>query len=282
MLEVFTSEIKTRWFNPTWSTFLLRELLKNEDFKNDFILQYSIIGNTILSTDYLSERINTFKGLYEKEMLFHFSNRRMFQRHQGSILKWYKSIDDLIYFAKNRPGVQTANFRIGDAMALPFESDQFDFATMALVIRFVPDPAQGVAEMKRVVRPGGAVAAYVWDSLGGGMPHEPIQAELRSMSIKYPRPPSAEASNLEVLQKLWVDAGLRSVETQIITAERTFASFENFWSLSSNSQTLQSVLEDLDPATLGQLKSSIQARLTAETNGQITYSAHVNAIKGLV
>ena len=109
MLEVFTSEIKTRWFNPTWSTFLLRELLKNEDFKNDFILQYSIIGNTILSTEYLSERINTFKGLYEKEMLFHFSNRRMFQRHQGSISKWYKSIDDLIYFAKNRPAVTEQN-----------------------------------------------------------------------------------------------------------------------------------------------------------------------------
>ena len=102
------------------------------------------------------------------------------------------------------------------------------------------------------------------------------------MSLKYPRPPSAEASNLEVLQKLWVDAGLRSVETQIITAERTFASFENFWSLSSNSQTLQSVLEDLDPATLDQLKSSIRARLTAEENGGITCAAHVNAIKGLV
>ena len=207
---------------------------------------------------------------------------QMVKNYKPSEVQGIDPSDDQIYFAKNRPGVQTATFQIGDAMALPFESDQFDFATMALVIRFVPDPAQGVAEMKRVVRPGGAVAAYVWDSLGGGMPHEPIQAELRSMNIKYPRPPSAEASRLDILQKLWVDAGLRSVETRIITVERTFSSFENFWSLSSLSRTLQPVLEDLDPATLNQLKSSIQARLTAEENGEITCAAHVNAIKGLV
>ena len=46
---------------------------------------------------------------------------------------------------------------------------------MALVIFFVPEPAKGVAEMARVVRPGGTVAAYAWDMLGGGFPLEPIR-----------------------------------------------------------------------------------------------------------
>ena len=41
---------------------------------------------------------------------------------------------------------------------------------MALVIFFVPDPAKGVAEMARVVCPGGTVATYAWDMLGGGFP----------------------------------------------------------------------------------------------------------------
>ena len=60
----------------------------------------------------------------------------------------------------------------GDAMALPVSDDAFDAATMGLVIFFVPDPAKGVAEMVRVVRPGGTIAAYAWDILGGGFPLE--------------------------------------------------------------------------------------------------------------
>jgi ubiquinone/menaquinone biosynthesis C-methylase UbiE len=50
-----------------------------------------------------------------------------------------------------------AEFRQGDAMALPFPDNSFDLAVMALVIFFVPDPAKGVAEMVRVVSPGGTV-----------------------------------------------------------------------------------------------------------------------------
>jgi SAM-dependent methyltransferase len=54
-----------------------------------------------------------------------------------------------------------AAFQQGDATALPFSDNRFDAAVMALVIFFVPDPAKGVAEMVRVVGPGGIVSAYV-------------------------------------------------------------------------------------------------------------------------
>ena len=62
-------------------------------------------------------------------------------------------------FARMRPAARGAAFLQGDAMALPFEGGRFDAAVMALVIFFVPDPAKGVAEMTRVVCPGGTVAA---------------------------------------------------------------------------------------------------------------------------
>jgi ubiquinone/menaquinone biosynthesis C-methylase UbiE len=46
---------------------------------------------------------------------------------------------------------------------LPFADDAFDAVVSGLVLNFVPEPAQAVAEMTRVVRPDGVVAAYVWD-----------------------------------------------------------------------------------------------------------------------
>jgi ubiquinone/menaquinone biosynthesis C-methylase UbiE len=54
-----------------------------------------------------------------------------------------------------------------DACAIPFPDDRFDRALALLVLHFVPDAGRAVAEVRRVVRPGGVVAAAVWDHLGG-------------------------------------------------------------------------------------------------------------------
>src|SRR3569833_502670 len=95
-------------------------------------------------------------------------------------------------FARARHTAGIARFELGDAMALPCEDDGFDAAVMALVIFFVPDPAQGVAEMKRVVKPGGTVSAYAWDLLEpGGFPMAPLQEELREAGVVPLLPPDA-------------------------------------------------------------------------------------------
>ena len=88
----------------------------------------------------------------------------------------------------------------------------------------------GVAEMARVVRPGGLVVSYAWDIEGGGFPHEPMLAEMRAMGIPPIRPPSFAASRMENLRALWTDAGLDRIETREITVQRTFADFDDFWS----------------------------------------------------
>src|SRR5438270_800767 len=61
-------------------------------------------------------------------------------------------------------------FRAADARALPFEDNSFDRAFSMLVLQFIPDAARAVAEMRRVVRPGGTVTAAVWDDFSG-LPH---------------------------------------------------------------------------------------------------------------
>src|SRR5690606_35589856 len=104
----------------------------------------------------------------------------------------------------------------------PFPDDTFDVAVMPLVIFFVPDPRKGVAEMARVVRPGGTVAAYAWDMAGGGFPYHALHFEMRRLGVSVPAPPSPEASRIDAMHDLWADVGLDAVETREITVQRTF------------------------------------------------------------
>jgi ubiquinone/menaquinone biosynthesis C-methylase UbiE len=51
----------------------------------------------------------------------------------------------------------------GDAQSLPIAHHAVHVAVSGLVLNFVPDKPRALAEMCRIVKPGGVVAAYVWD-----------------------------------------------------------------------------------------------------------------------
>jgi ubiquinone/menaquinone biosynthesis C-methylase UbiE len=185
-------------------------------------------------------------------------------------------------FARTRPGTAGAVFQKGDAMALPFEADRFDAAVMALVITFVPDPGKSVNEMTRVVRPGGLVATYMWDMPGGGVPSEPILAELRAMGVTPAVGPNGHVSSMDGLRHLWMNASLRGIETRAITVQRTFDNFDDFWSLSTATGGIQATLGPMNDDAVSQLKERVRARLPADDQGRITVRGTANAIKGHV
>jgi ubiquinone/menaquinone biosynthesis C-methylase UbiE len=184
-------------------------------------------------------------------------------------------------FARTRPAARLAQFRQGDAMALPFPDASFDVAVMALVIFFVPDPAKGLSEMARVVRPGGTIATYAWDLAGGGFPLEPILAELRAMNIPPMQPPSPDASRTENLRSLWTHAGATDIQTRVIKVQRTFASFDEFWSIAMTSN-FRTVIDKMTASDAEGLKSRVRDRFSPDSAGRITGAAHANAIKGRV
>ena len=175
-----------------------------------------------------------------------------------------------------------AEFQKGDAMALPFQSDAFDVATMALVIFFVPEPAKGVAEMVRVVAPGGTVAAYAWDMAGGGFPLQPIQTELQAMGFPPVRPPSSDVSKIEALQKLWTHAGLVDVETRRIDVARSFVDFDDFWGASTLGSVIGPTIASMSSDDVAQLKIRVRGRLKEDSGGRVTCGSWGNAIKGRV
>ena len=187
-----------------------------------------------------------------------------------------------IGFARTRPVSRVAQFRQGNAMELPFPSDTFDAAVMPLVIFFVPDPAKGVSEMARVVCPGGIVTAYGWEMQGGGFPYESLRLEMLRMGVEVPLPPSPDASRIDVLQDLWVGAGLAAVETHEIFVQRTFANFTDYWSTILKGPSVGPKIAAMASEDIELLKSRMQACLATDSAGQITYSARANAVKGYV
>ena len=191
------------------------------------------------------------------------------------------SVQQLTY-ARARPISRSAQFRQADAMALPFDDDAFDVAVMPLVIFFVPDPAKGVAEMVRVVCPGGTVAAYAWDMAGGGFPYEQLHAEMRALGVAVPAPPSPHASRLDVLQDLWTDAGLDAVDTREITVQRTFADFDDYWTTIHMAPSVGATLAVMSATDVALLNARMRACLPRDATGRITYEARANAVTGRV
>jgi ubiquinone/menaquinone biosynthesis C-methylase UbiE len=185
-------------------------------------------------------------------------------------------------FARARPAARLAQFQLGDAMALPFAAGRFDAAVMALVLVFVPDPAKGVAELVRVVRPGGTIATYMWDMLGGGFPPEPILAEMRAMDIAPVFPMRMAASRAGAMRSLWEGAGLEAVDMREIEVQRTFADFDDFWTTNMKSASIGATVAGLAPGEVGRLRERVRARLPAGAAGSITCSGRANAIKGRV
>jgi ubiquinone/menaquinone biosynthesis C-methylase UbiE len=183
-------------------------------------------------------------------------------------------------FARARPLGQMARFQQGDALALPFSDESFDAAVMALVIFFIPDPAKSIDEMVRVVRPGGTVAAYVWDMTGGGHPLELMHAEMEAMGFTAPWPPRSDITGLQALRRLWIDAALNDIESREITVHRTFADFEDYWTTSTLAATVSQTIGAMAPIELKHLQTRMRGQLIADATGRITCSARVNAIRG--
>jgi ubiquinone/menaquinone biosynthesis C-methylase UbiE len=129
-----------------------------------------------------------------------------------------------------RERVPGADVRRGDAEELPWEDGAFDAALSQLVVNFMRDAPAGASEMRRVVRPGGVVAACTWDYGDGMEMLRAFWAAARSLDDAAPdEGRTMRYRSTQELEQLWRDAGLDDLETGYLTVEMSYSGFDDLW-----------------------------------------------------
>ena len=119
--------------------------------------------------------------------------------------------------------------RAGTAEHLPYDDGAYDAALAQLVVHFMSDPGAGLREMGRVTRPGGVVAACVWDHDGGDTPLSLCWTVARELDPSAVDESGLAGARRGHLEQLCAEAGLIDVEATKLHVDVEFASFEEWW-----------------------------------------------------
>ncbi|MFJ8012754.1 class I SAM-dependent methyltransferase [Streptomyces sp. NPDC096339] len=175
-------------------------------------------------------------------------------------------------------------FVVGDAASLPVRDAEWDVVGSGLVLNFLPEPGAALAEAVRVVRPGGLVAAYVWDYAEGmeflrhfwraAVMVDPSAAEpdeTRRFPVCRPEP----------LRALWVRAGLAEVAVAPIEVATVFGDFGDFWEpFLAGQGPAPGFVSGLDPVVRDRLREALRAAVPARADGSIALTARAWAVRG--
>jgi SAM-dependent methyltransferase len=187
-------------------------------------------------------------------------------------------------YAKARIASPRARFEVGDAQALPIDTASLDAAVAGLVLNFVPQPPRAVAEMARAVRPGGIVAAYIWDYAGkmelmryfwdAAVALDPGAKELdegRRFPICQPKP----------LAELFAQAGFSEIEVRPIDVATDFRDFDDYWSPFLGGQgPAPGYAISLNDERRAALRERIRSELPITKDGSIHLIARAWAARG--
>ena len=191
-----------------------------------------------------------------------------------------------VRYAQGRTRSDRVRFFVGDAQALQLPDATFDKTLSLLVINFIPDPAKALREMIRVTRPGGVVAAAVWD-YGEGMEMLRVfwdEAVALDPTIAVRDERNMPLSKRGELAALWRAQGLQQVDEQPIAIEMSFVSFDDYWSPFLGGQgPAGAYAASLSQTARVALESRIRRRLLgARQEGAFTVQARAWAVKGVV
>jgi SAM-dependent methyltransferase len=133
------------------------------------------------------------------------------------------------FLAALRRSFPTLDVQSGVAEQLPYPDDLFDHTLAQLVVHFMADPVRGLTEMGRVTKPGGTVAACVWDLAGEGSPLSVFWKAARDLDPDVTDESMLPGVREGELERLFDEAGLAHIEDTLLTVTVRHATFEEWW-----------------------------------------------------
>jgi ubiquinone/menaquinone biosynthesis C-methylase UbiE len=194
--------------------------------------------------------------------------------------------DGFLARARNNVTDERAEFRVGDAQALPAEDDSADMVVSALMLNFVPDRSKALAEMKRAARSGSTVAFYVWDYPGGGVEFmrafwtAAVALDAKAADLTEDR--RFPFCTREGLTDLARAAGFQSVESRAIESPSVFSDFDDYWTpFTLGAGPAPGYCMSLEPAARERLKQKLQETLPRGADGSIPLKVRAWAIRAI-
>ncbi len=193
-----------------------------------------------------------------------------------------------IAYAAARSADPRLDFRVGDAVALDLPAGSFDRTLSQLALNFMSDPSRAIAGMRRVTRPGGAVAAAVWD-FPGGLVYQRIFWD--TAAALDPAADAARARHYSSpltgpgqLAAAFREAGLRDIGEGSLTIRIEYRDFADYWEPIENAQgPVGDYVKGLAPDRLAALQSAVRrAYLAGSPDGLRSMAATAWAARGVV
>jgi SAM-dependent methyltransferase len=188
-----------------------------------------------------------------------------------------------ISFARQHHAYRDVRFEAADAMALPFPDSTFDVVVCGLGLNFLPSPGKALEEFRRVTKPGGTIAVYVWDYAHGAKflrefwdAAIAIDNEAATFDQAYRFPMCTP----EGLRNLFEQANLEGITSHALNVVTRFTSFDDYWQpLLTGQGSAPNYLAARNQRTQTAIRERLRAALPASPQGTIELPARAWTIR---
>jgi ubiquinone/menaquinone biosynthesis C-methylase UbiE len=206
------------------------------------------------------------------------------QRNAPASIVGVDASSDQVSFARQHRAHPNVTFETADAMALPFPDSTFDVAVCGLGVNFIPSPDRALKELRRVIRPGGTVAIYVWDYAHGARFLREFwdaataidpEAAVFDQARRFPM------CTQKGLRSLFEQEKLEDLTSHALEVVTRFTGFDDYWApLQTGQGSAPNYLATRDKKIQAAIRERLRAALPTNSQGAIEMPARAWAIRG--